>query len=139
MIWPISAPAQYLPQGRLPGCQRLTRQTVDQVQIDVVESGIANLGEGLLGSLGAVDAIKKHQLGRIERLYAHRDPVDAGLSIGRQTAWFNTLRIGLERDLSVGRERDLIANRIKQLLHRIAGQEARRPASDEHRRDRASL
>ena len=53
-----------------PGLDRLVREAVDEVEIDVVEAGVADFAERGLGALSAVQTVEKEQLVGVERLDA---------------------------------------------------------------------
>ena len=47
-----ASPVEDLFESGLPGLEGLAGQAVDEVEVDVVEAGVADLAEGFVGALG---------------------------------------------------------------------------------------
>ena len=61
---------------RLPACQRLLRQAVDEVEVEVIETGLARPAHRVQHIEGVVDAFQLAQFPGLERLDPETDPVE---------------------------------------------------------------
>ncbi len=77
----------------------LPGQTVHDVQVDVVEAGLARQTERSDGVVGPVNAAQARQLLAAERLGAERQSIDAGTTVLCEVVVFDRSWIGFQRDL----------------------------------------
>ena len=82
----------------------LLGQAVHQIQVEVVETAGAGLGDRPLGLIPPVDAAQAGQHGGGEGLGADGQAVDPGLPVGCEGAVLHRPRIGLQGDFGVLRQ-----------------------------------
>jgi hypothetical protein len=87
--------------------QRLVRQAVHQVHVEVVEAGRAGHAGGAHRFVAVVDAPEGLKLGWLEALDADRQAVDAGLPIGLELSCSNVPGLA-SRVISMSRKRDAL-------------------------------
>ena len=117
----------------------LLRQRVHQVEVDVVEAGVARAGVRLHGLGGVVDAPQPLELSVVEALDAHRQPVHPRGAIAPEVTGLGGARIGFERDLDVLRKGQPAAHLLQQASDAAVGEQAGRAAPHEDRDQRPAL
>src|SRR5690606_21932734 len=84
--------------------QVLAGQGVHQVQVEIVETGLARQGDGRLGLPAVVDAAQALQATVVETLDTEAQPVDARRAVTLESAVLGGAGIGLQRDFAARRE-----------------------------------
>ena len=112
--------------------QRLLRQGVHQVEVDVVEMRLRN-ADRAARLFAVVNAAQRLQLRGIEALDADREAVDAASAVVAELGRFERAGIGFQRDFRIGGEIEPGAERRQQFLDRARGEQARRAAAEEYR------
>ena len=110
----------------------LLRQTVHQVQVDVVEAGAAAALQRSLGLFGIMAAAQHRQQTIVHALHADAHPVDAGGAefgalLGRQV-----VGIALGGYLGVGADSVVAGDSIQDAGHLAVGQVGRGAAAEEN-------
>ena len=120
----------------LPGFERLLRQSVDEVEVHVVEAGRARRAIGIARVVGRMDAVERDEIFIVEGLYADGEAIEADIAQSGQVLRRQAARIRFERDLRVRADVERRPQAGEDLPHLIDGVEARRAASEEHGFDR---
>ncbi len=126
-------------EGGPPVVVGLAGGAVDQVEVDVVESGGAGLGDAGLGAAWGVRAVQDLQDVLPRALHAEGDPVEAALAEGGQVGGVDRLGVGLRRHLRVRRQAELVADRAQHPHQVTGGQQGGGAAADEDRADLARV
>ena len=63
---PVRPPGEHAFESVAPGLEGLTGQSVDQVEVDVLESGCSDFLERRPGSLGAVEPVEEDKFSLIQ-------------------------------------------------------------------------
>ena len=112
--------------------QRLLRQGVHQVEVDIVEMRLRN-ADRAARLFATVNAAQRLQLRGIEALDADREAVDAASAVIAKLGRFERAWIGFQRDFRIGGEIEPGAERRQQFLDRARGEQARRAAAEKYR------
>ena len=132
----LRAEADCALQGALPGRERLIGQAVDQVKVDVGETGLARRGDRDLHVVCAVDTAQEVQLGLIEALHAHAQPVDSQRAQRCEACHVHRAGVGLAGDLGVGEDIERPAAGCHDLRQQIGRQHGRCAAAQKDGSDR---
>ena len=111
----------------------LPRQTVHEVEIDIVESGLAGQRIGVLRSTGGVDTAELPQLGIIETLHPDRQAVDPATAITGEVCGIGGAGVGLERDLGVIGDIQTLTQRRHDAGDGLTTEQAWGAAAEKHR------
>ena len=130
-----------LPDVRLPAGKSLLRQAVDQVEVEVIEAGLARPAHRIEHIEWVVDAFKLAQFPGLERLDSETDPVETGLPQPAQGIQRDRSGVGFKRGLQAGRVRQVkaVAYRLEDLLKLRRGQQGRRAAAEENGMGRQTI
>ena len=109
----------------------LSRQAIDEVEVEVIEAGGAGQAHGLDGGGEVVGAPQQGQLARQRALHAEAEPVDAQGAVGGQRAGRDCARVGLHRDLRVGQHGERFASGGQNVAQLLRRQQGRRAAAEE--------
>ncbi|RAO27433.1 hypothetical protein ONO86_06140 [Micromonospora noduli] len=109
----------------------LPRGAVDQVQVDVLEPGVARLQGGGGGPAGAVFAVQDRQHPRGGGLHAQRDPGVAGGPQQFQRFRGDRLGVGLGGHLGVGGQPPGAVDAVEDAGQVVGGEQGGRAAADE--------
>ena len=112
--------------------QRLLRQRVHQVEVDVVEAGVLRQLHRGLGLAAVVDAAQALQAAVVEALDAEAEAVHAGRAVHLEAAVLGGAGIGFQRDLAARREAQARAGALQEAVDRFGREQARRAAAEEH-------
>ena len=82
----------------------LTGQAVHQVQVEIVEAGLAGRFDGPVRSPGIVNTSEGFQMQVVETLYAEGQPVDSGGPERFEATLFEGAGVGLEGDFCIRQE-----------------------------------
>ena len=83
--------------------------------------------EGRDGFLGVVNAAQPGELGVVEALHAHAQPVDAHAGQHGEVRLVHRARIGLAGDLGIRRDIERLPTRVKHVRQERRRQHGRRP------------
>ncbi|MCY1411947.1 hypothetical protein D9M71_273430 [compost metagenome] len=119
--------------------QRLVGQAVHQVEVEVVEPGIARHVGGANGLVTVVDAAQGFELGLLEALDADRQAIDAQLPVGFELLLLERSGVGFQGDLDVPGKRDALLHTHQQAAKGAGAEQARGAAAEEDRADRAAI
>jgi hypothetical protein len=119
-------------EGIAPGLQLLPREPVDQVEVDVVETGATGLIDGGRHIFERVGAVQHAQLGRLGRLGAQRQAVDAGAAQPLEVLPTQRARVGLERHLTRIRKVELGAQPFQDSFDPFSRQEGGRASAEKN-------
>ena len=123
--------------GRAPVVDRLPDGAVDQVEVERRHPGSARSPRRRASTFALVvgAAERGEHVGR-HRLHTQADPVDAGVSIGREHLDGDVVGIALDGDLGVGGRP---GSHAITAARASAGNERRRPTADEDRVDAGGI
>ena len=124
------AELQRLAEGILPRRQRLPRQAVDEVQIDVPDTCILYVADRCLGLPFGVNPADSLQQFVIQRLHTERNPVDAQAPPPFRLPPGKGPRVGLKGDLAVLQNVKCVPDLLKQVFQQALRYEGRRAAAD---------
>ena len=119
--------------------RRLARQGVHQVQIEIVEAGVAGVGGGAQGFLRPMDAAQRLQMPRIETLHSDRQPVDARRTEAGEAAGFQGAGVGFQSNLDVVAEAQPAPQPLEQGGVEVRAHQAGRAAADKDRLQGAAM
>jgi hypothetical protein len=119
--------------------QRLGRQRVHEIEIEVVDSSLPQLADGTHDVTLPMDASEQAKLLLVERLCAQRHAIDASVAITGEAAVLDRARIGFQRDFDIGSELDLTSHALQQPPDLLWSEQARRAAAKKNRRQWSPL
>ena len=119
--------------------QRLLRQRVHQVQIDVGVAGILRRLHCGLGLTSRVDATEPLQFVVVEALHAERNAVDAGRQVTVEATVFDGAGIGFQGDLGVIGQRQARAHAVEQAVDQLRRKQAGCAATEKNTDDRSTF
>jgi hypothetical protein len=113
--------------------QRLLRQRVHQVEVEVVEAGILGQLHRRLGFAAVVDPAQSLEATVVEALDAEAQAIDAGLAIQLEAAVLGGAGVGLKGDLAPRDETQAAAGLLQETVDVLGREQARRATAEEHR------
>ncbi|MNZ83191.1 hypothetical protein D3C78_1019130 [compost metagenome] len=119
--------------------QRLVGQAVHQVEVEVVEPGIARHVGGANRFVTVVNAPQGLKLGLLEALDADRQAIDAQLPVGLELLLLERPGIGLEGDFDIAGKRDALLHTLQQPAQSAGAEQAGGAAAKEDRADRPAI
>ena len=111
---------------------RLFRQRVHQIEVDIVDAGILRHFHRALGFARAVDAADAFQCGVVKTLHAETDAVYPGVAITREGTMLDGARIRLQRDFDVVGQAQPRRNVIDDFRDGVRREQARRTAAEKY-------
>ena len=84
----------------LPLTERLARESVHQVDADILDAGIAQKADGTADLTGGVATVEEAETAVVERLGAHRNAVDGELRQGLGIFRGNVIRVTFDGDFN---------------------------------------
>ena len=118
--------------------ERLFRQRVHQIQIEVGEPGRMQLLGRAIGVLGRMNAPQPHERRGSEALRPQRNPGDAGVPITGEAASFHRAGIGLQGDFRIRGYAGQAPQRLEQPRELLRGKQTRSASTEKDRLDRAT-
>src|SRR5450631_1153876 len=112
-----------------PLLERLLRQRVHQIQIEVVDARGAQLRHRTMRVVRRMYSSQSLERTRRKSLRAQRHSVDSRLAIAREAAALDGTGIGLERDFGVARKRDALPKCVQQPREIFGREQAGRSAA----------
>src|SRR5690606_40931540 len=119
--------------------QRLARQTMHQVQVEVVESGVPGHVDRGQGFAVVMDTPQGLEMDRIETLDADRQPVDAGGPVVPESGLLESPGVGFQGDLDIQCEGNTSLHDLQQPIAAGGGEQAWRAAAAEDRPELAAM
>ena len=117
--------------------ERLLRQRVHQIEIEIVEPRRAQFGHRAMRVVRRVNAAQDLEGARCKGLRPERHAVDAGVAIPGEAAAFDGPRVGFQRHFHIVRECDSLPQRQQQPAEFLRLEQTRRAAAEEYRIDPA--
>ena len=118
--------------------ERLPRQPVHQVQVEVREPRSAEFCDRGLDLAMRVDAAERREVKVIETLRPQRHAVDPGVAILGERAVLDRAGVRFQRNLETGSDRQQLACPLQDRGDGLRGEQARRAPAEEDRGDLAS-
>ncbi len=110
--------------------QRLPRQRIHQVEVEIVEAGLGDF-DGARRLVAVMDAAQRLQMARVEALDADRQAVDAAVAVRPELVGLEGAGIGFQRDFRATVQRQQGADIRQQAVDAGRRQQAGRAAADE--------
>lgn len=114
----------------LPG--RLARQTVHQIDIEVIEPGAASGAYGPVGGIGIVNSPQRFEMVGVETLDPDGETVDARCPESVEPAGFERAGVGFQGNFGICGEGKACPQFPEQAIVEVAAHQGRSAASDEH-------
>ncbi len=122
-------------QRPLPRVQALAVRAVDEVEVHVLVAGGAGGDERPSHAVGRVQALERLEHAAIERLRAHRQPVEPGREQPVQLLRVHGVGVGLDRDLGGVAHDEPVADVRQHTLQIGDIERGRRASAEEDRHD----
>ena len=116
-------------KGAPPGSSPLSRQTEDEIEVDVGEANRTGSVKGCLRFLSRVDAPQKVQLVILEALYAQAEAVDAQTPQVGEALPVYRARVGLAGDFGIVVHGEGLAANDQDITQEIRRQQRRRASA----------
>ena len=113
------------PQVALPHRECLSRQAIDKVDADVLQSSLATCLDGTHRLLAVVPAVEHGEHCVVKRLYAHTDSVHRSASHGIKPCRRNIIGVCLYRHLGILGQRITHDHGLQNLLQEVGRQATR--------------
>ena len=118
--------------------QVLSRQCEHQVDIDIVETGLACRFEGTQSLLPVVDTAQRFEMPVVEALYADGQAIDAGLAVSAEMGFVGAVGVGFQRDLAGRMDRQTGAQAAEQPVNGFGRKQRWRAAAEKDAVDAAA-
>jgi hypothetical protein len=128
MLWRVFQRDAHVLLGLL---QRLLRQRIHQIEVDVVKVILRNVYR-TSGLISIMDAPQRFQMRLVKTLYAQRQSVHTGIAKALEFIRLDRAGIGFQRNFGIDIQRQQHAHRAENSIHRLRRKQAGRTAADKH-------
>ncbi|CRM80693.1 hypothetical protein [Pseudomonas sp. 22 E 5] len=119
--------------------QRLIGQAVHQVQVEVIEPGLAGHTSGAHSLIAIMDAAQRLKLLLLEALDANGQAIDPQLAVRHELLLFEGAGVGFQGDFDIACKRNTGLHALEQAAQCGGAEQARRTATEEDRTQFAAV